>query len=355
MAACPCPAAFQTYHHVNHQYCLKITSKVNNDLLVFWGEEKFVCTFQLIPQPPAAPPSGQEVTSKSPHNISWDADLTHLEKLVSWLVSHPTDCHILFHDHTGNSSTTSTLSASNKPSGRNKKDMQAAIAKHIFEQDDIYAELYVSHPDKFLTSLGNQLRIKISSKPNIDHAEKFLSLVQQKMPCDGDDEESHGHDDDQAEHNEEGPAGEKGGKGSSLNEEGIDNGMQMEFGNDNKLCFSPEALLAAQLHNIMVPPATFTLKPKARILAYSSAGAASCVKADLYEKLSDFSKEAEEASTDWTRRWHQEGLKKLEIRLKQVEENVYSKQIEALQLQVWLAKLQGSKQPSSTSGPSLSN
>ncbi|KAL4062818.1 hypothetical protein V8B97DRAFT_1877335, partial [Scleroderma yunnanense] len=214
-------------------------------------------------------------------NISWDADLTHLEKLVSWLVSHPTDCHILFHDHTGNSSTTSALSASNKPSGRNKKDVQAAIAKHIFEQDDIYAELYkLVHVSKKVLPGGPDANIlgmsviitqlsliiitaeihctfplfndldmiwhgipsfdrKISSKPNIDHAEKFLSLVQQKMPCDGDDEESHGHDDDQAEHNAEGPAGEKGGKGSSLNEEGIDNGMQMEFGNDNKLCFSP--------------------------------------------------------------------------------------------------------------------
>jgi len=51
----------------------------------------------------------------------------------------------------------------------------------------------------------------------------------------------------------------------------------------------------------------------------------------------------------------QEGLKKLEIELKQAKENAYSKQIEALQLQVRLAELQSSKQPSSSSGPSSFN
>ena len=107
------------------------------------------------------------------------------------------------------------------------------------------------------------------------------------------------------------------------------------------------------------------------------------VKAELYDKLSDFGKETEEASADHTRHYvahmnyairdkeislqqdeihfgrenaeakfrRQEGLKKLEIKLKQAKENAYSKQIEALQLQVWLAKLQSSKQPSSSSGP----
>jgi len=51
----------------------------------------------------------------------------------------------------------------------------------------------------------------------------------------------------------------------------------------------------------------------------------------------------------------QEGLKKLEIKLKQAEENAYLKQIEVLQLQVRLAELQSSKQPSSSSGPSSFN
>ena len=50
----------------------------------------------------------------------------------------------------------------------------------------------------------------------------------------------------------------------------------------------------------------------------------------------------------------QEGLKKLEIEFKQAEENAYSKQIEVLQLQVQLAKLQGNKQLGSSSGPSSS-
>ena len=114
-------------------------------------------TIQLVPQPPAAPPPSQAVTSKSFPNISWDADPSRSEKLVTWLVSHPADCHILFHDCAGNSSTAPTLSPSDKPSGRNKKDVQAVIAQHIFEHDDVYAELYVSHPEKFTSSVGNRL------------------------------------------------------------------------------------------------------------------------------------------------------------------------------------------------------
>ncbi|KAL4065601.1 hypothetical protein V8B97DRAFT_1919739 [Scleroderma yunnanense] len=159
------------------------------------------------------------------------------EKLIAWLVAHPADHHILFHDHAGISSASSSPSTNEKPSRKNK-EVQAVIAKHIFENDPNYMEQYEEHPEKFASSLGNWLVLlkqkyqeahdclkktgsgiipggldanilaeihhnlpffdnldiiwhgipsldsKIStSEPNIDHAEKFLGLVQQKAPC----------------------------------------------------------------------------------------------------------------------------------------------------------------------------
>ncbi|KAL4069008.1 hypothetical protein J3A83DRAFT_4188931 [Scleroderma citrinum] len=174
------------------------------------------------------------------------------------------------------------------------------------------------------------------------------------MPCDGNDEESHGHDADQAKHNAEGPASEKGGKGSGLNEEGIDDGMQMEFGNDNEPCFCP-----IQFEDCDNPPMDCDelfhgdmqmLSPhwgqKALLMNYVIRNKEMALQQD--EML--FNCENAEAEFRC-----QEGLKKLEIDLKLIKENVYSKQIKALQLQVWLAELQGSKQPSSSSGPSSFN
>ena len=86
--------------------------------------------------------------------ISWDADPTHTDKLVSWILNHPADHHILFHDCLSN---TSQLNVSDKPSGKNKKDVSAVIAKHIFEHDHIYAALYQSDPNRFATSVINRL------------------------------------------------------------------------------------------------------------------------------------------------------------------------------------------------------
>ncbi|KAL4068103.1 hypothetical protein J3A83DRAFT_4189714 [Scleroderma citrinum] len=177
MAAWLCPAAFQTYHHVNHQQCLKIAFKVNNDPLVFLREGKFAWL-----------------------KLKYQDTCAHLKKTGNGILPSGPDANIL------------------------------AEMCHTFP---LFNDLDMIWHD--IPSFDSELS---SSKPNIDCAEKFLSLVQQKMHCDGNNEESHGHDADQAEHNAEGPAGEKRGEGSSINEKGIDDGMQMEFGNDNELCFS---------------------------------------------------------------------------------------------------------------------
>ena len=78
-----------------------------------------------------------------------------------------------------------------------------------------------------------------SSDANINHSQKLLSSIQQKTPCDGEDGGSHGQDTDQAEHTAEGPGVEKADEGLGHNEEGVDNNIEMDFGNDNQLCFSP--------------------------------------------------------------------------------------------------------------------
>ena len=78
-----------------------------------------------------------------------------------------------------------------------------------------------------------------SSDANVNHSQKLLSFIQQKTPCDGEDGGLHGQDTDQAEHNAEGPGVEKGDEGLGHNEEGVDNDIEMDFGNDNQLCFSP--------------------------------------------------------------------------------------------------------------------
>ncbi|KAI6106783.1 hypothetical protein EDD17DRAFT_1839924 [Pisolithus thermaeus] len=168
--------------------------------------------------------------------ISWDADPSCTDKLVAWILGHPTDCHILFHDHTTN---VPALSPEDRPSGKNKKDIVAVIARHIFESDSVYANQYTLDAGKFSMSVINHLSILktkyheqcahfnntgggvapgslsanlladvlhvfpyysdldliwcgipsfdselISSQPNAKHADSFLSLIQNKSAKD---------------------------------------------------------------------------------------------------------------------------------------------------------------------------
>jgi hypothetical protein len=89
-------------------------------------------------------------------SVQWDTDPTCTDKLVAWILTHPADRNILFHDRSSNAPPP-TLSPEDKPSGRNKKDVTVIIAKHIFEGDQVYSSLYASDPGKFATSVTNQL------------------------------------------------------------------------------------------------------------------------------------------------------------------------------------------------------
>jgi hypothetical protein len=90
-----------------------------------------------------------------PPNIVWDQD--HVQELVSWIVTHPTDRNILYHDR--NQSGSAPPSPNERPSGRQKKDIHAVIAKHIFEGK---VSDYTNDPEQYATSVSNRLTAYIS-------------------------------------------------------------------------------------------------------------------------------------------------------------------------------------------------
>ena len=79
-----------------------------------------------------------------------------MDMLVAWITSHSADHHILFYDCLSSASVSRFSQASeDRPSGKNKKDVSAAIAKHIFETDPDHANTYVEEPGRYVTSVIN--------------------------------------------------------------------------------------------------------------------------------------------------------------------------------------------------------
>ena len=76
--------------------------------------------------------------------------------LVKWIVSHTTDQHILSHD-CSSSASTMKLSPNDKASGKNKKDVSAAITKHIFENNPDHSSTYQEELRRYVTSVINWL------------------------------------------------------------------------------------------------------------------------------------------------------------------------------------------------------
>ena len=78
-----------------------------------------------------------------------------MDMLVAQITSHAADRHVLFHDWS--SATSTKLSPGDKLSGKNKKDVSAAIAKHIFEDDPNHSSAYTAEPTRYVTSVINWL------------------------------------------------------------------------------------------------------------------------------------------------------------------------------------------------------
>ena len=98
--------------------------------------------------PPAV--ASKSSTPKLP-NITWGE--ARVQELVSWLVTRPADRNILYHDR-NQSGPAPPLTPDQRPSGKQKKDIHAAIAKHIFDGKD---SEYSNDPDRYTTSVCNRL------------------------------------------------------------------------------------------------------------------------------------------------------------------------------------------------------
>ncbi|KAF9232618.1 hypothetical protein BU15DRAFT_81024 [Melanogaster broomeanus] len=108
------------------------------------------------PGPSPNPPSLSNNAQSKVLQVYWEHVPARTDRLLDYLLKHPADYHVLFHDkHTGTS--TSALPSDARPSGRSKKDVQAVIAKYVFKHDAVYGEAYKADPDKFQVCVGNRL------------------------------------------------------------------------------------------------------------------------------------------------------------------------------------------------------
>ena len=89
-------------------------------------------------------------TTSRPPNIIWDEN--RVRKLVTWIVDRPADRHILYNDR--NQSGSAPPLSNEHSSGKQKKDIHAAIAKHIFEGED---PEYSNNPSCYAKSVSNRL------------------------------------------------------------------------------------------------------------------------------------------------------------------------------------------------------
>ncbi|KIK10916.1 hypothetical protein PISMIDRAFT_19957 [Pisolithus microcarpus 441] len=119
-----------------------------------------------------SPASGENALVRLPP-IQWDA--TRTELLVSWLLNHAADHHILFHNkNTGGPSSAPPAVPGDKLSGCNKKEVRLAIASHIFAGDPIYGGQWAVNSEKFQLSIMNRLVLSLKDK----YCEHIKSLNQ---------------------------------------------------------------------------------------------------------------------------------------------------------------------------------
>jgi hypothetical protein len=87
--------------------------------------------------------------------VNWIGEPTRTDILVRWLLEHPADCAILFY---GKSERDYGCDKDyGPPSGKDRSEVYAAIARAIFEHDHQYASSYASLPDKFRDSVSSRI------------------------------------------------------------------------------------------------------------------------------------------------------------------------------------------------------
>ncbi|KIK74625.1 hypothetical protein PAXRUDRAFT_97988, partial [Paxillus rubicundulus Ve08.2h10] len=107
--------------------------------------------------------------------VHWTNDQTDV--LVSWLTSHPADCHILFYENKGHHD------SNDKPSAKDKTGIHNIIAQHIFVPSQEWAEHYTKVPKKFGVCVSNH--ISYLRKAFIKHYGKLNQTGQGVLPGDG--------------------------------------------------------------------------------------------------------------------------------------------------------------------------
>ncbi|KAF8833424.1 hypothetical protein BDN67DRAFT_1017573 [Paxillus ammoniavirescens] len=93
---------------------------------------------QAIATPPPPSETSQKIEKKSVH---WTNDQTNV--LISWLTSHPANCHILFYENKGH------CDSNDKPSTKDKTGIHDIITQHVFGHSQEWAEHYAKAPKKF--------------------------------------------------------------------------------------------------------------------------------------------------------------------------------------------------------------
>jgi len=93
-------------------------------------------------------------TSSTVDSVYWERYPHLTERLLSWLISHPSDRVILFYDRRA---TQEGTPLQEKPSGCHKKDVHTVLAREIFSGDPVYGRTYASQPDKFATAVQSRL------------------------------------------------------------------------------------------------------------------------------------------------------------------------------------------------------
>jgi len=104
-----------------------------------------------VHQPDSGTPT-EDSPLPSAGNVNWESNPALTNKLIQWLLTHPADRHVLFHDH---ATSTYIPGPGSKLSGRNKKEVLAVVAGHLFEKDSTYGSVYALDMPKFNTSLNN--------------------------------------------------------------------------------------------------------------------------------------------------------------------------------------------------------
>ncbi|KAN0098044.1 hypothetical protein V8E55_002490 [Tylopilus felleus] len=137
----------------------------------------------MVPRPKAS------TMDPLPSKISWEGG--HTDTLVTWIISRPADRHVLYHNRYSSSSTLPP--SGDKPSGKNKKEVAAIIAQHIFRKDPEHSVQFAADPAKYTTSVINQLSA-LKSKYRDQHA-RFKSTGSGVAPPDNGNNPPNLHED----------------------------------------------------------------------------------------------------------------------------------------------------------------